>query len=413
MTQRSPFVSIVAGTLVVCGVCYGAWRIVTGTSPEKKSSKPAPAAVVKKISEGDLGTIVLSEEAEQRLGVSIAEVETKKVGQVRVYGGEVMVPLGHTIAVFAPMGGALQAPASGLPKAGQPVSKGQPILSLLPLFSPEASTTLAASRAEVDGQVKNAQTQLAAMKLALDRAKRLYSDEAGSKRSVEESQAQHDLALRAVEAAETRFAILSKALGDASTGRSTPIPITSPETGILRNLSALPGQNVPGGGALFEVVDLSEVWVRVAVYVGDLPEIATDSPAQVGGLSMKPGERTWSANLVSAPPSANPLTATVDIFYALTNDKAQLTPGQRVGVELLLKGQAESVTLPWSAVIHDVHGGTWVYERIGLRTYRRERVQVRYALNGVAVLASGPSPGAKVVSEGAIELFGAETGFSK
>jgi len=413
MTQRSLIVFIAAGALVVCGLCYGTWRGVWGTPAEGKFAKPAPPAVVKKVNESDLGTIALSQEAEQRLGVKIAEVEKKRVERVRVYGGEVMVPLGRTILVSSPMGGTLQAPVNGLPKAGQPVSKGQPILSLLPLFSPEASTTLAASRAEVDGQAKNARTQLGAMKLALDRAKRLFSDEAGSKRSVEESQAQHDLALRATEAAEARLAIFTKALGDAATGRSTPITIESPETGILRNLSALPGQNVPTGGALFEVIDLSEIWVRVPVYVGDLPEIATDSPAKVGGLSMKPGEHTWSSVLVSAPPSADPLTATVDVFYALANDKAQFTPGQRVGVELLLKGQAESLVLPWGAVVHDVYGGTWVYQHVGLRTYRRERVQVRYTLNGIAVLASGPSPGAKVVTEGAIELFGAETGFSK
>lgn len=395
------------------GTAGSAWWIVTAKPPEKKSHHATAAAELKKVNEGDLGIITLTEEAEQRLGVRTMPAEKKLVKRVRFYGGEVMVPAGKTILVAAPMQGTLQAPAGGVPQAGQVVTKGQHVFSLLPLFSPEASTTLATSRADVEGQVRNAQTQLAAMKLALDRAQRLFQSEAGSKRSVEEAQAQHDLALRTLEAAESRLTILTKALGNAATGRAEPIQLESPENGILRNVSALPGQNVPSGGALFEVIDVTEVWVRVPVYVGDLPEIAATQSAEIGNLSMRSGEPTWPATPVQAPPSANPLSATVDLFYALKNQEAQLTPGQRVGVKVLLETGGESLTVPWSAVLHDLQGGTWVYEALGPRTYRRQRVVVRYAVDNTAVLATGPAPGTKVVAEGAVELFGAETGFSK
>jgi membrane fusion protein, heavy metal efflux system len=40
-------------------------------------------------------------------------------------------------------------------------------------------------------------------------------------------------------------------------------------------------------------------------------------------------------------------------------------------------------------------------------------VVVRFVRDGLAVLASGPKAGTKVVTAGAAELFGAETGFSK
>jgi hypothetical protein len=38
---------------------------------------------------------------------------------------------------------------------------------------------------------------------------------------------------------------------------------------------------------------------------------------------------------------------------------------------------------------------------------------VRYVTGTTAVLAAGPEVGARVVTAGAAELFGAETGFSK
>ena len=80
---------------------------------------------------------------------------------------------------------------------------------------------------------------------------------------------------------------------------------------------------------------------------------------------------------------------------------------------LPLKGDKESLTVPWSAVIHDIHGGTWVYEVVGERVYNRKRVVVRYVSGETAVLASRHPVGTKVVTAGAAELFGTETGFSK
>ena len=116
---------------------------------------------------------------------------------------------------------------------------------------------------------------------------------------------------------------------------------------------------------------------------------------------------------MSAPPSANPLSATVDVFYEMANADGKLIPGQRLGVTVPLADARESLTVPWSAVVFDIHGGTWLYEQVGPRRYTRRRVVVGYTVGSEAVLASGPPAGAKVVTAGVQELFGAETGFVK
>ena len=293
------------------------------------------------------------------------------------------------------------------------MKKGQSIFLLSPFLSPEATTTFAAARADAEGQVNNAKTQAAALKLALERAQNLFKNEAGSRRNVEEAQAQYDVAVRSLDAAESRLKVLTQAVGDAAAGRAQPIAIESTDDGLLRNVSASPGQNVPVGGALFEVIALAEVWVRVSVYVGDLDDIATEEPAAIGSLNGQAGQLVWQASPVQAPPTANPLAATVDLYYSLANDKAHFKPGQRVGATLSLTGNAEHLTVPWGAVVHDLQGDTWVYVEKSAGIYKRQRVQVNYIVDGVAVLAAGPQPGTSVVTEGAIELFGAETGFSK
>jgi hypothetical protein len=114
-----------------------------------------------------------------------------------------------------------------------------------------------------------------------------------------------------------------------------------------------------------------------------------------------------------APPSANPAAGTVDLFYSLNNRETQYSPGQRVGVALKLKTPVEGLAVPWSAVIHDIYGGTWIYEQTGPQTFVRRRVVIRYVVDDLAALAIGPALSTPIVVAGAAELFGTETGFTK
>lgn len=392
----------------------GAWWLVTNKLTATKADKPSgPATVAKVVKEDDLNTVVLTEEAEKRIGLKLAAVESKAVRRVRVYGGEVTVPVGRTILVAAPLGGTLKAPPGGVPPAGSAVMAGGPIFELTPLLTPDGRATLTAALADANGQVNTAKASFDLTDIAVKRAERVLKEGAGSQRQVDEARAAFDVAKRTLDAAIARQAILNKVVGDAEGGTAAPIQIAAPQGGVLRVVSALPGQTIPLGAALFEVVDLSTLWVRVPLPVGDIDGIDRTEPVQVGKLSAPPGTRLPSAKPVAAPPSANPLAATVDVFYELPNADGKLTPGQRLGVTIPLSDAKESLTVPWSAVLFDVNGGTWVYAQTAPRTYARKRVVVRYTAGADAVLATGPAQGANVVAHGGQELFGAETGFIK
>lgn len=407
-------VSAVFTLAFAVAVGVGAWWLLTSAPGGSSVEKKAPAATVTKVvKEDELNTVTLSEQAAQSLGVKHGVVAKKAVRRVRVYGGEVTIPTGQAIVVSAPLGGVLRAPDAGVPKVGQRVKKGQPVFLLSPLLTPEARTTLASAQVDADGQVKGAEAQRDGTKIAVDRSKRLLKEGVGFQRNLDEAQVAYDIALKGLEAAQARLTLLTKVVGELDKGTGAPIAIDSPEDGLLRNLSALPGQNVPAGGGLFEVVDLDRVWVRVPLPAGDLDEIARTEEASVGNLNAAPGAKSHPAKPVAAPPSANALAATVDVFYETPNADGRLTPGQRVGVTLPLADAKESVTLPWSAVIFDINGGTWVYEQKGPRTYARRRVIVRHVSGADAVLEGGPAVGTVVLAEGGQELFGAETGFSK
>ncbi len=205
---------------------------------------------------------------------------------------------------------------------------------------------------------------------------------------------------------------------DANSGDFNAQEIAAPSSGVLQNLHALPGQKVAAGALLFDVASLDPIWVRVPVYVGDLNELATDQDAQIGGLAEAPGASAHprAARPVVAPSSGDPLSATVNVFYEVENHDGGLHPGQRVGVTLPLRGDRESLTVPRAALIRDFHGNAWVYEKTGDHAYSRRRVLVDRIVGDVAALGMADSrlkPGARVVTDAAAELFGAEFGGGK
>ncbi len=390
---------------------------LSGCSPTKAkeaAAKPAaPAKVEKMPGEADLTTITLTPEAETRLRLKTVPVEAKDLARTRSVGGEVVVPPGRTILVSSPIAGTLYAPKEGLPAPGTPVKKGQVIFNLVPLLSSEARATFATTRVEAHGQVEQAEKQLAQAKLVLDRAERLRQQNLGGSGAVEDARSGFEVAEAALRAATTRREAIDQAIKGAEGGTLEPVPIAAEGGGLLRNLLVAPGQKVASGATLFDVVNVDPVHVRVPIYVGELAKIDDARPAEVGELANAPGSATRPARRVADPPAGDPLAATVDLFFEVENKDGALRPGQRVGVTLPMKGTRSGLVVPRASLLRDIDGGTWVYEALDKHKYARRRVRVEAVVGDLASLSAGPKPGAKVVTDGAAELFGVEFGGGK
>ena len=153
------------------------------------------------------------------------------------------------------------------------------------------------------------------------------------------------------------------------------------------------------------------MWIRVPVYAGLVGEIDMTASASVSGLAGF-GESLPAKSIV-APPTANALSASVDLYYEVDNTKSRFRPGERVTVSIPLKGETESLVVPRASVLRDIYGTGWVYVKSGEHEFRRERVAVRFTTDELAVLSLGPKPGTPVVVDGAAELFGTEFGAGK
>src|SRR5579883_864931 len=403
------------GLALALGLESGCQPAASKTAPA--SAKPAgPSKVTGGVKESDLAKLELTEQAEQRDGILTVEVKRQRVLRAVSYPGDVMVPPDRLLSVASPFLGTVEAPPGGsVPRAGTQVQQGQPIFVVKPILSPEARATLAPLLKEADGQVKAAQEQLKIMQTALDRAENaVHKEKLLPEAALIDAKANYEVAQTTLRNAEERRNEIRSIAGDPNAGSGmTTLTFRAPVKGVLQALQAQVGQPVPAGAVLFTVAELDPIWIKVPVYVGDLERLATDKPAGIGSLAAPPGVDVKLAQPVPAPPAGDPVAMTVFLYYEVENRDHAFRPGQRVGVTLPLRGDETSLVVPRSALIRDALGGTWVYENIAPQTYTRRRVFVDRVVGDLAALISGPKAGAKVVSQGAAELYGAEFGGQK
>lgn len=382
--------------------------LMWGCSSETQTSSSAapPAKVANGVKESELTTVMLSPEAEQRLGIETAAVEKRPLARVLRLGGEIIAIPGRRIFVTAPVAGVVVAPNGRLPQAGMRVRKGQAIFSLLPL---PAERDLLGSPEEV--ALKKMQFEVAQAKA--QRAAQLLHDNAGSMKTKEEADTELLAAAAAFKAAEARLHLANSAVADSATLATATMALASPFDGILQKVNIAPRQTVAAGAELFEVFGQNPVWVRVPVYVGDLASIDHQQPAQITAFGNTSASLSRAAQPVQGPSLSDANAASTDLFFQMENQDGQFRIGEKVRVTLAQKNTEENLIVPFSAILYDIHGGTWVYTRMSPHTYTRQRVELHHVVDTLAVLTRGPAPGTEVVMTGAAEIYGTEFGGGK
>ena len=371
-------------------------------TPSKKTEPPAHVTAPKK--EAELTSVVLTRDAVRRLGIETASVENRTIANERRILGDLVLPPGKSLVVTAPVSGTVT-PAGTTPcEAGMIVRSNQPLFRLIPLVPPQRDL-----RVTYEAELTAASARTEAARLQLERATQLLRDQAGSRRALEQSQQEFAQAKAASDAAALRLERLKQHPMDAD----LDVTLSAPIGGIVRQVFAGFGQQVTAGAPLAEVADTSRLWIRVPVYAGDLDSIAAVPTVTVTTLGISERKRSRLARKIPAPPSADPLAVTVDLFYEIANPDGDLRPGQKIEVTLPLRSATSGVVTAASSILYDSQGGTWVYVQTSERTYVRERVELARLAGKYAILAHGPTPGAQVVVAGAAELFGTEFGAGK
>ncbi|OQW68786.1 MAG: HlyD family secretion protein [Proteobacteria bacterium ST_bin12] len=404
MNQKKMWFAVGFMTITILLICIK--LIAEANQPSKALHQPLQAVV----QESTLNTVNLSDDSFRKLGIQIGVIKYESLTANKTYGGEIILPAGGVVSVSAPISGKLISLEKSQLKSGEQVKVGQLLYRIQPIISADARANLVNALADADSLVNVTKSQVDATQIALNRAKKLLEDLVGSQRNVDDANAAHEIALRNLEAAHAKRNALYKVV---NLGTVEPIDIKTPKAGIVSNIFAVTDQLVSAGNPIVEISTLNSLWVRVPIPAGDLEAIDQQAEAKIQPLSATSKAEYLIAKPVKAPPTADLLTSSKHLYYAIQSDQSALGPMQRVSVTLNTQSKSnKALTLPWSAVVFDVYGGSWVYTQQSKNLYERKRVFLDYVSGNRAIISDGPPEGSKIVVNGALELFGVETGFA-
>lgn len=369
----------------------------------KTETKPvAPAKQSNPVKETELNTITLTDKAVQRLGIQTTEIVETSVSNSRLFSGEIMPIPGKMITITAPVAGTLMASGRNI-TAGSKVIKGQQLFRLLIM----PSENLISAQEELAQR----QVQYATTSEKVKRTARMYEEKSGSLRAKQEAEAELAAINAQLRVARGRVELL-RGNPSSATSRLSTMNMEAPISGTVLKLYSSPSQVLSASAPIVDIVQLNPLWVRVPLYAGDEGRIEKGGAAIIQNLSGGSGN-TIRAKAVTGPQTSDPLATSIDLYYEIDNSKGEMRPGQRVSVTLPFSGNASGIVVPFSAIVYDIHGGTWVYTNPSPNNYVRQRVELQTVLEKQAVLTRGPKAGTKVVTVGAAELFGTEFGGGK
>lgn len=127
------------------------------------------------------------------------------------------------------------------------------------------------------------------------------------------------------------------------------LTLRSPVAGVVTDKKAVQGMRFMPGEALYQVSDLSSVWVIADVYEQDIGRLRTGSRATVQ-LTAYPG-KVFPGAVTYVYPTLRAETRTLPVRVELTNPGGQLRPGMYAQVELALADSARVLAIPADAVI--------------------------------------------------------------
>jgi Cu(I)/Ag(I) efflux system membrane fusion protein len=175
------------------------------------------------------------------------------------------------------------------------------------------------------------------------------------------------------------------------------VTLRSPVAGVVTEKKALQGQRFMPGEVLYQITDLSAVWVIAELPEADLALAQPGARAQLDFTAF-PGRR-FEGRVTYVYPTLKPETRTASLRIELANPGLQLKPAMAAQVELAVGAGAPVLTVPDSAVIDSGTRRVVLVQRgkAGEGRFEPREVQLGARGDGVFQVLSGLQAGEQVV----------------
>jgi Cu(I)/Ag(I) efflux system membrane fusion protein len=334
MNQQAYRKSFVVGALaigVIAGVAVGFFTVhrVMGDMKQRdmkgmpmegtmsmKDMEPMPG-----MSASPSGAVVVPAVMRQLIGVRSAPAAVAVLGQeIRAVGTVGYDERGFTQVTVKTSGWVREVFVDSI---GRPVRKGEPLFTL---YSPD----LLATQDEYLLAVKT-QGQLATSPIAEVKANAVSLVASTRER------------LRLWDVTDAQIATLQRR------GTAEPVlTVYAPSSGIVLKREAVPGKYVGPGTTLYEVADLSTVWISADIYESEVAAVTLNQPASVT-FAAYPGEM-FQGTVSYVYTTLNTEARTVRVRLELPNPGLKLKPGM-FGTVTLRTDAARTLVVPKEAVL--------------------------------------------------------------
>lgn len=296
-----------------------------------------------------------------------------------------------------------------LANKGEVVRMGQPLLVIESPDFVAAQNDLTTARSDADKATINLKTA----EVNAERARNLFAQEAISQKDLQDSQsalalAQGELqrAQAALSVGQAKLELFGKAPGDIARTKATVdrrLTIVAPISGTIVDRQVGLGQilKTDASAPLFQISDLSALWVQADVFESDLANIRLGSPVAISVESYP--NRSFPARISYIDPRVDPATRTVHVRCQVNNAGGLLKPEMFAKVRITAAARQAVPVVPLGAIVaHGEKPLVLVEESPG--RFRKREIVAGDEMNGSLTVKDGLKAGERIVTRGALLL---------
>lgn len=331
----------------------------------------------------DDGEVAMSDSQFERLGLELRTVSTGTFRQIIKTSGQLIAPTGQESVITARSSGLIHFTKTGL-APGVAVQNGQQI-ALVSARSLAEGDPFAKTKLEYETAEKE-----------FNRAELLLRDSLISQRD-------YNQAKLAYETAAVAYQALSPGRTAADTAHRSGIPVSSTQSGYLKNILVDEGSYVTAGQAIAIVSSTRRLRLQADLpetYAASLPDIQSASFRTSAG-NVHYDLADLNGRLISYARALQPSSAYLPVNFEFDNT-GHLLAGSYV--EVFLQGrQLEALTIPLEALIEE-QGLFFVFTKERDGVYRKQPVRKGQDDGRTVRILEGIKPGDQVVTRGAYHL---------
>jgi Cu(I)/Ag(I) efflux system membrane fusion protein len=315
------------------------------------------------------GTVMLDPASQQLIGVRYTEARRTDMKRTLRTVGLVQMDDQKISRVHVKFAGWID--KVYLDYVGKLIKKGQPLFTL---YSPDL--------------VSSQQEYLIALKSQEYLSKAPYADAASGADSL-------------LRATRDRLQLLDitdaqiRALEETGKAQRT-MTVYSPISGFVMNRNAFEQAYVTPETALYDIADLSTIWVYVDIYEYEAPFVRI---GQLGSMQLSyfPG-KTYTGRVTYVYPTLDPKTRTIKVRLEFPNPKYELKPEMYADVQVAID-YGSQIVVPSEAVLNSGTGQFVFIAKPG-GYFEPRQIKVGDQFDGQYVVLAGLKPGEKIVASG-------------